>query len=525
MNKFEDAFISTLNNEVSVTENGACGYKTSGKSLLDLNFSLSSLRSKSEEDIVKAFSTAFFEDRMLSLKWLFMARDIRGGCGERRVFRTCFKWLAESHQDIARALVPIVSDFGRWDDLWCLLDTKISKNITDLVFEQLSRDIEAKKNGKSISLLVKWLPSVNSSSTSTKTLAKKIRIALGMDEKTYRKTLSSLRSYSNVVEVAASANRWSEIDYNKVPSKANLKYKNAFLRNDEERRRAWLNDLQNGKAKINSSASFPSDIVHAYTLSGISWFSCGSYRDASDEDNITLEEMWKALPDYTSGSKSGSTIVVADSSGSMTIGAGDNSSMTALEVCYSLAIYFAEKLNGPFKDKVITFSERPKYLDLSKCKSLGEKLSYLYSNSEVANTNVERVFDLILETAITNSLSQDDIPSNVLICSDMEFDAAQGQHYSSSVYSANEDALFKRIEKKWMNAGYKLPRLVFWNIASRTGTIPLQSSSNGVALVSGYSPAIANMVFSTKLDPYEVLVDALNARRYDVVEKLVKDLV
>ena len=523
MNKFEDAFISTLNNEVSVTENGACGYKTSGKSLLDLNFSLSSLRSKSDEDVVKAFSAAFFENRMLSLKWLFMARDIRGGCGERRVFRTCFKWLAEFHQDIARALVPVVSNFGRWDDLWCLLDTKISKNITDLVFEQLSQDLEAKKNGKSISLLAKWLPSVNSSSAGTKSLAKKIRIALGMDEKTYRKTLSSLRSYSNVVEVAASANRWSEIDYNKVPSKANLKYKNAFLRNDEDRRRKWLSDLQNGKAKINSSASFPSDIVHAYASSGINAFSYR--RNASVEDNVVLEEMWKALPDYTSGSKSGSTIVVADSSGSMTIGTGNSSSMTALEVCYSLAIYFAEKLNGPFKDKVITFSERPKYLDLSKCKSLGEKLNYMYSQSEVANTNVERVFDLILKTAIANSLSQDDIPSNVLICSDMEFDAAQGMYYCGSKYSADQDALFKRIEKKWMNAGYKLPRLVFWNIASRTGTIPLQSSSNGVALLSGYSPAIANMVFSTKLDPYEVLVDALNAKRYDIVEKLVKDLI
>lgn len=520
MNKFEDAFISTLNNEVSVTENGACGYKTSGKSLLDLNFSLSSLRSKSDEDIVKAFSAAFFENRMLSLKWLFMARDIRGGCGERRVFRTCFKWLAEFHQDIARALVPVVSNFGRWDDLWCLLDTKISKNITDLVFEQLSQDLEAKKNGKSISLLAKWLPSVNSSSAGTKSLAKKIRIALGMDEKTYRKTLSSLRSYSNVVEVAASANRWSEIDYNKVPSKANLKYKNAFLRNDEDRRRKWLSDLQNGKAKINSSASFPSDIVHAYSKN------YGGWNGTSISIDTALEEMWKALPNVA---VNGNVLAICDGSASMTTRVSGE--LTALEVCNALGIYCAEHCTGPFKNKCITFSANPQYIDMTKAKSLAEKLNIMYKHDEVANTNLEAVFDLVLETATRNNLKQEDIPTFVIL-SDMEVDAGcdfgySGNYWSKpSKYNAHKQALMEKIRQRWNAAGYKLPRLVWWNIASQTGTIPMQQNpETGMILCSGYSQSQFKMIASNKIDPYEVLVDALNAKRYDIVEKLVKDLI
>jgi len=241
--------------------------------------------------------------------------------------------------------------------------------------------------------------------------------------------------------------------------------------------------------------------------------------------------MWKALPDYTKGLDKSSTIVVADGSGSMTSGVGSGS-MTALEVANSLAIYFAEKLDGVFKDKYITFSERPQYVDFSNAKSLAEKLNIAYEHDECANTNVEAVFDLLLDTARRNNLKQEDIPANVLIVSDMEFD--QGTSWSNcrsgwygydSRYSAKRNALFESIKQKWANAGYMLPRLVYWNVNSRTGTIPLQENEMGVALVSGFSPAIAQMVFSAKLDPFEVLKDAINTPRYDAVEKAIKDLV
>lgn len=514
--KFETALKKTLNNEISITENGAIGYKTSGKALLDLNFGVASLRGASDAEIQKKFSAAFYEDPLLAVKWLFMARDIRGGMGERNLFRVCLKWLVATKPDAVKALVPVVAEYGREDDLLALAETDAWKSVVSYIDEKISADVDNMAAGKSISLLAKWLPSVNTSSPSTRALGKKLAKDLDLSEKDYRKLLSKLRKYLNVTEVKTSANEWSEIDYQAVCSGANLKYKNAFLRHDESRRRSFLDKLEKGEAKINSAASFPSDIVHAYEKNRSGWSSVTFTKDQ------TLEGMWKALPDYVKDTENGSTIVVADSSGSMTCSAG-GTSMTAMEVAYAISVYFAEKLNGPFKDKVITFSARPKYLNLTNAKTLAEKLSILFSYSEVANTNIEGVFDLILDTAVQNKLSQEDIPSNILICSDMEFDCAtQGGYYGH--YSSPTRSLFKTIEKKFTNAGYKMPRLVFWNVNSRTGTIPLQQNDMGVALVSGYSPAIAKMVFSAKLDPYEVLLDAINAERYDVVEEKVKGL-
>ena len=527
--KFESALKATMNDEVSITENGACGFKTSGKKLLDINFAVSSLRAKSEDEIEKMYSDAFYENPLLALKWLFMLRDIRGtGMGERRSFRVCFTWLAVQRTEIAQKLVPLIAEYGRWDDLLCLLGTPVKDIVVETIAKQLKDDIANANESKPVSLLAKWMPSNNTSSAETRSKAAILQNALGLSPRQYRKALSKLRAYLKVIEVKMSAKQWNEIDYEAVPSKANIKYNAAFLRNDEARRRAYLGALEKGEAKINSSANFPCDIVHAYTKNGsFGWYASRITADAA------LEAMWKALPDYTKGMDKSSTIVVADGSGSMTCGIG-NGLMTALDVANSLAIYFAEKLDGVFKNKYITFSERPQYVDFSKAKSLAEKLNIAYKHNECANTNVEAVFDLLLETARRNNLKQDDIPANVLIVSDMAFD--QGSSWRNcnnswyggydNRYSAKRNALFESIKQKWQNAGYKLPRLIYWNVASGAkGAIPLQENEMGVALVSGYSPAIAQMVFSSKLDPFEVLVDALNVERYKPVEDAVKGLV
>ena len=530
-NAFDMALKKTLNDEVSVTENGAAGFKTSGSKLLDINFAVSSLRNASEAEVTKKFSDAFYENPLLALKWMFMLRDIRGtGMGERRSFRICFNWLANTKPELAKKLVKLVGEYGRYDDLFILFGTPVEAEMLDYIDSVWSDDIANMNAGKSVSLLAKWMPSVNTSSSATVALARKFCAALNLSEKQYRKSLSKLRAYLKVIEVKMSAKQWNEIDYEAVPSKANIKYNSAFLRNDETRRRAFLGALEKGEAKINAAANFPCDIVHAYTAKS----SGGWYGRRTITADPALEAMWKALPNYVKNQETGSTIVVADGSGSMTSRVSNNTSMSALEVANSLAIYFSEKLTGPYKDKYITFSERPQYVDFTKAQSLAEKISIALRHDECANTNVEAVFDLILETAKRFQLKQEDIPSNILIVSDMEFDSGTswrgcnrygyGYSYSGS-YSAAKNALFESIKQKFIDAGYKLPRLVYWNVCSRTGTIPLQENENGVALVSGFSPAIANMVFSAKLDPYEVLVDALNVPRYQPVADAVADLV
>lgn len=511
---FMNSLKETLNEDynVSVTENGALGYRTTGKALLDLNFSISSLRNKTEKEIVDKFVDAFYEDKMLAVKWLFYARDAREGVGERRTFRAIMKYLASDHPNIAKAVLELIPEYGRWDDLWCLLGTELRYDIIDLVKKQLNQDAKNMMENKPISLLAKWCPSCNASSFETKKLANDIRKELGFTPAQYRKTLSKLRKYLDVVEVKMSNKEWSEIDYAAVPSRANLIYNSAFLRNDEERRREYLSKLEKGETKINAGVLFPHDIVHKYST-GNGWYSVG----VKSTTDTTLEELWKALPDYVNGS--GNTICVADGSGSMTSCIG-GTNISALEVANALAIYFAERSSGQFKNNYITFSHRPQLVDFSKAKTLREKIEIALKHNEVADTNVEAVFDLILQTAINKNMTQDELPQNILILSDMEFNSCVRTNGRSRL----DSRLFKVIADKYAEHGYKLPRLVFWNIMSRTGTIPVKENDLGVALVSGFSPAIVKMVLSNATDPFECLVEQLNAKRYDAVEKAIIDL-
>ena len=504
------SFMDAMKNEMlenfneSVTENGAVGYRTTGKALLDINFAVASLRSANEGEIVRRFQAAFLENKVLAMKWLFFARDVRGGLGERRLFRTAMKYIAKYEPEMARKVVGLIPEYGRYDDLWSLLDdNELRPYVVEFVSQQLTEDVANSRNRKPISLLGKWMPSANASSATTKRYAKILRNALEMKESEYRRTLSTLRRYTDVVEVKMSAKMWGEIDYEAVPSRANLIYNGAFLRNDEERRRAFLASLERGEARINASTLFPYDIVHQYCS--------GGYGRTPKSYDATIEALWKNLPDLVQGC--GNTIVVADGSGSMMSRVG-SSGVTALEVANSLAIYFAERSSGEFKNKYITFSSRPQLVDFSRGQSLRDKISIALGHSEISNTNIEAVFDLILNTAIRNNMRQEDIPANILIISDMEFDCA-----TTGRIGAN---LFKTIEAKYRGYGYKLPRLVFWNVNSRTNTIPVRENDMGVALVSGFSVNICKMVMSGKTDPFECLLETLNTPRYQPVEDALK---
>lgn len=528
MNRFEAGLKSTLNDEVSITENGAAGFKTSGKKLLDLNFAVSSLRSADESEIEKKFSDAFYEDPKTAVKWLFFARDVREGMGERRLFRTALKWLATAKPEVVRAVIPAIMEYGRADDMLVLSESELWNDVVKFIDDKLAEDRLNLENRKPISLLAKWLPSINTSSIETRALGTKLRRALNLTEKQYRKLLASLRAKLNVTEVDASANRWNEIDYNMVPSKANLKYKNAFLKHDEARRRDWLSRLENedSSAKVNVGALTAPDIVVKYLQQTEGrWY----YRRMQLKTDSLLESAWKALP--TTFKDNRPVIAVVDGSGSMTTPVGNGSSITCLTVANALGIYFAERLSGPFKNKFITFSEHPQYVDLTNCVTLAEKLSEAFRHDECANTDVEATMRLILETAVRNNLSQDEIP-DVCVFSDMEFD--QGTTWScgcanrwgcaDSNWNAQRLSLFEGIRKQFEAHGYKLPRISYWNIRSRTKTIPLQENELGVSLISGFSQNVCKMIMSNKLDPYEVLIESLEVERYRKIDELIAGL-
>lgn len=509
---FADALKKTVDNEVVLTENGAAMFRTSSSKLVDCNFELTSFRNRPEQDVVKAFSDAYYENKEYAVRWLFMARDVREGSGERRTFRILLKWLVSVDEESVRRLIPLVAEYGRFDDLLCLLGTPLEDDVVKMFDIQLKADMQAAGEDKPISLLAKWLPSCNATSSETKKLAKKVYRGLGFSEREYRKALSALRRRLDVVEVKASAGEWSAVDYECVPSLANLKYGKAFMRHDPARRQAFLEKLDTGKAKINAAACFPSDIAYQYLKDSYSW-------NMTLNRNQQLEAMWKSLPQIGCDDKN--VITVVDTSASMSWQTcAPNSAVRPLDVAFALGVYCSEHLKGPFKDKCITFSERPEYIDLAGCRSLAEKLCVLGRSNVGGGTNIEAVMDLILKTATDNGIAQEDIPA-VVVLTDMGFnpsymDGGFAANSDEAEYDADKRALFVQIQKKYETAGYTLPKIFFWNLNCRVQSqgVPIRQSPSGVGLVSGYSQNTVKMLLSDRLDPWEILKEQLDAPRY-----------
>ena len=516
-------FLETMGN-ISETENGAFGYKSTFDPMVDFSFRLASYRGANQEKIEEDFAKVLDSKDEDVLRFLFYIRDVRDGLGERRTFKICLKkFIASDFDDkekIIEHLCDYIMEYGRADDLFCLLDDDVDVSIRNVVYHficnTLIHDEIALVKKESISLLAKWLPSENASSKKTKELATKIRKNISLSPKAYRKALSSLRKGLKIVERDMSANDWDKIDYNSVPSRANLNYKNAFLKHDEERRKQYLSDLVNGVrgVKMNSSVNFPYDIVHKYSeeLDLGHW----NRKAGSSKEDETLEMAWKNLKDIPGLDN---CLVVADDSGSMLEEISSTSKVSALDVARSIAIYGAQHLRSDYNGKIVTFSRTPKFLDISQKKNLKDILEYLDEHSEVANTNVEAVFDLILKIAVSKNLKQEDLPGTLVIISDMEFDYGVRDFDNSMLGAFNNPVEAAR--EKFEKNGYKLPKLVFWNVASRTGTIPIEQNDLGFLLISGFSQNLFNGIAAGKLDTREMLNEVLTSERYSKIEKII----
>lgn len=496
-------------NNYSITENGALGYANTLEPLVDFNYKVAGYRRAFPEDIIKDFVQAFYGDREYATKYLFFLRDIRGGLGERRTFRICLQYLVKSHKELALAIMGLIPEYGRYDDLLVYVDSDLCDDVCDYIKEQLDKDLKAMEKGEEVSLLAKWLPSNNTSSAESRRLARIITGKLRMPPEKYRRVLKKLRNYIEVTEAKISRNKWDQVDYEKVPAKASLKYDKAFAKHDKARRIDYFEKVLNGEAKIKATGLMPYEIVHRIF---------GQCISVSCNEDLLTELSWQKLVEEGFENEWGleDCIVVADTSGSM-MSLATGSRITAMEVCYSLAVYFAQILKGPFKDKVITFSARPKFIELTKGNNLKEKLEIMKAYSEIANTNIEAVFNLILEEAVKNHCKQEELPKQVLIISDMEFDSARADHTPM-------ERLFETIERKYNEAGYKLPRLIFWNLCGRTDTIPMVENENGIALLSGFSQnAIKIAAEKTEKDPYGALKKVLDSPRYEVVKKALQN--
>ena len=465
------------------TENGSVTYRSTGRDCLDLFATIGALRRESEQEITARFLRAYAEDPDLAMKILFYGRDVRGGLGERRVFRILLRWLAVSKPESVVRNLPYVAEYGRWDDVLVLLDTPCRAEALALLKQQFDADLAALSSDGDVSLLGKWLPSVNASNDETVRAAKQIANAFGLSDRDYRKTLTKLRAQIRILENNLRERDYT-FDYSKQPSKAMFKYRKAFLRNDAERYGAFMQRVSTGEVKLNTGALYPYEIIEKA-------FHC------DDAERLSLDATWRALADYTQDENA---LVVADGSGSMYWG---GKPMPAA-VAQSLAIYFAEHNRGAFSNHFITFSMNPRLVEI-KGRDIVDKARYCETFNECANTNIQKVFELVLNAAVRNRVAQKDLPSTIYIISDMEFDScAAGASLTNFEYAA----------KLFRQAGYRLPNVVFWNVSSRNQQQPITTNEQGVALVSGCSPRIFSMVMEGSLDPFTFMLSVIDTERY-----------
>lgn len=519
MNEYQQ----TLNmvNSLQQTENGATGFSTTGNNLVDLNFTVPSNHNNVREEDIKKFVQVLNDDLVTGVKWMFYLRDVREGLGERDSFVSFFWALNAYNPEVACTVLPLIPEYGRWKDVVDILagmpdDSPLADYIYSLIEKQMKEDVSNMALGKSVSLLAKWLPSVNASKKA-RTLARRISNHLVLTFENYRKMLSALRQYIDVTEVKTCGDNWKEIDYNKVSSNANARYVKAFMKHDPERRQKYLNDLMSPVpvgTVMHAANLYPYEVYCKYTkYDRSSWYN----RIAQAVEDQGVEALWKNLKDIPSV---GNTMVVVDGSGSMETPINGSSAM-AIDIARSLGVYFSERCTGEFKDKVIEFSKNPRFIDLTGCKSLADKYNVLREYTDCSNTNLEKVFDLLLMTAVDNKLPQDDLPKRILVVSDMEFDGATTiKSYNHFQMMEQYKTLFQVIKDKWTAAGYTMPEIVFWNVNSRTQTIPVTYNEAGVILVSGFSVNNVNMILSGEIDPWTALKSVLDSERYDAVEKV-----
>ena len=480
----------------AVTENGAATHITTESDCLDLFATIGALRRESDSEIEARFIRAFTENRDIAMKLLFFARDIRGGLGERRVFKVILNWLGKNEPSTVRKNLTYVAEYGRYDDLLCLMDTPCEKDMLDVIKVQFEADNAALNNGGEVSLLAKWMPSVNASSPETVLYAKKIARHFGMNDANYRKALVSLRAHIRIIENNLREKDYS-FDYSKQPSKAMYKYRKAFMRNDAERYNDFIGKVSSGEVRLHADTLAPYELVEPYINDTYTASSRSFMRQISEQEKNLLNATWASLPDFGSEENA---IAVIDTSGSMYWDAKPMPAAVAL----SLGLYFAEHNTGLYKNHFIEFSARPQLIEI-KGDTFADRLRYVASFNEVANTNLEAVFDLILNSAVENNVSASELPAKLIIISDMEFDRCV-----SNARSTN----FKNAKAKFEAHGYNLPDIVFWNVASRNRQQPITKNKRGVALVSGCTPRLFEMVASGTMNPYAFMLEVVESERY-----------
>lgn len=475
------------------TKNGAASNATTGSELLNFFAIAGSARNKSDYELTQMFERAYTDDPTAASVLLFYFRDVRGGQGERRLFRVIMSHLATTRTKLAKELLFLIPEYGRWDDLYLFVGTPLETEAFRLMKEQWDEDLVSDYP----SLLAKWLKGTRPSSEESNKLMYLTAAKFGLTLIGYQKTLSKLRKKLNVVETQMSSGEWTEIDYLKVPSHAMKRYFKAFLKRDESRFTEYLDSLTKevSGVKINAATLVPHDVVKPL------------FGHVSEREEQFYDAQWKALPKFPLED----TISVVDVSGSMSTLI--DGSTSALQVAIALGIYTAENLTGPFKDAFITFSKKPSFNTLEG-ETIYRKLYNMSRADWDMNTDFVAVFKLILDKATANNLPDSEIPKRILVISDMQFD------------SAGRETNYEKVKEMFRLTGYTFPQLVFWNVAAQVGSneFPIRKTDNAL-LLSGYNPVVLKYVYDKEeMEPLDLVYNVVEDKRYLEVVKVLEKL-
>jgi hypothetical protein len=471
--------VDALQTKNTLTENGMVTNSSSLNDCVNLFFQIGAMRGQEKTNLINLFVKAYEEDALTAMRILFWVRDVRGGAGERQIFRDIVKYLATSRTDIMRKNLSLIPELGRWDDLLVFVDTPLENYALSLIGYAL-------KNGNQ--LASKWMPRPNVNNLEKKRQANALRKFLKMSPSEYRKMLAES---SNTVEQLMCANQFDKINYPHVPSRAMSDYMRAFSKRDNIRFSQFIESVKKGDVKINAGAVYPYDIIKNLRF-GIS---------------SGADVQWNALPNFLENNNE-RFLPVVDVSGSMGCSAGNNPNITCLDVAISLGLYISERNEGAFKDVFMTFSNTPKLQVLKG--SLSERYNQLSRADWGMSTNIESVFTTILNSAISNNVPENEMPTMIMILSDMAFNQGTNGNWDKTAQEI--------FELKYSEAGYRMPKIVYWNIQSRNDNFPVKFNKEGVSLVSGFSPSLLTSVLSGEdLTPYSMMMKVISSERYSNV--------
>ena len=471
---FKNAVLNHINEAPARTANGMKARKTSASAVLDFFGKAGSSRGTA---LVKEFTAALTDNEDLAVRALLWTRDIRSGAGERKQFRDLLVALESTNPTLAGRLMARVPELGRWDDLFTYTDPINRRKAFEMIREALTM-----KNG----LCAKWMPRKGA-------IAVELTKFLGLSPKAYRKLVVGL---TQVVETQMCAKEWEAINFSHVPSVASARYQKAFGRNAGEAYSAYLRELQkpeaerDPKVKINAAAVYPYDVVKSVTKGNAA----------------VANEQWKALPNYVGNARIMPMVDVSGSMGSLRYSYG-KSIVQPIDVAISLGLYLSEKNTSDFKDMFLTFSGSPKLEVLTG--TLSQRVAQLEKAHWDMNTNLHAAFEELLRVAKRGNVPAEDMPEMLLILSDMQFDSC----------TRFDDSAQEMINRKYAEAGYPVPKIVFWNLRQGGDNTPVRYDGRGVCHVSGFSPAIMKSVLSVEdledFTPFNVMVKTLMNERYD----------